>query len=220
MLILKRKVMKSYFNSNNVLLGTLFMVAILFNIVIVKSLNSKFIIQKNYIYKKIISDSILLNSLQSRMILLSNCTSFEISSNIELLNEHNEVVKLSNIINGDKILIYRFNEFSCAPCVYEQIAEFQNCRATLPVSIIFIASYKNSRDLYINKRVNSIDVPIYNLPLGSFKNELENFNLPYVFVLDKCFNVSSLFIPDKNLPSLTKKYIENLNNIILSNNMK
>jgi hypothetical protein len=53
----------------------------------------------------------------------------------------------------------------------------------------------------------NISFPIYNVPFEIFENDMEKRKLPYYFIVDKNYQVRSLFIADPNNFALTDRYL-------------
>ncbi len=157
---------------------------------------------------KLKSDSITMTGLMNNQMFLSQNTYFNICPNFKLLTETGKEVLLSDLCGGNNKLIFRYNEFTCQTCIYREMLNLMTLSEKIGKSnIIVLASYKNKRDFIINKMANKIDLPIYNVPLKSFDNTIENFNIPYLFIIDKQFTAKNIFLPDNDLQNLTDLYL-------------
>lgn len=166
---------------------------------------------KNYIERKNSRDSVLLNSIMRENIRLTKYASFKIDKNLELVNEKQDSLSLCKIPFNDKKMVFRYNEFACSDCIHKEFSVLKKYEEAIGKdNIVIFASYHSIKDLYINKRVNRLDMDVYNLKLGTLDNEMDKYNIPYIFVYDKNYNVSNLFIPNKDSPKMTEIYLKNI----------
>lgn len=135
-----------------------------------------------------------------------------LSNEIELINSKGQTVLLKDIVT-DPSLIVRYSTFSCNDCitfVNENILKHVKCKE----KILLMISDIPIRDLHVLKtQFELLDVyQIDSLPLP-----FDGDQIPYFFVLDGKYLSSSFFIPRKEMPEQTKKYLdfvkEKLNNI-------
>ena len=108
-------------------------------------------------------------------------------------------------------IIIRYSELNCNVCIdslFSCIDNHLNKKEKQQIHIL--ASYHNRNDLLIFKRINNLSYPIYRI--DSLGISLENLNEPFIFVLNKDYSISHLFIPHKERPQDTRRYL----NIVLS----
>lgn len=160
-----------------------------------------------------LADSITIASLIANQNLLSQNSSFRINPNLQVLTEDGVKLLLSDVCDGNKKLIFRYNEFACSPCIFEEMGNINTLAQKIgKKNIIVLTSYQNHRDFLISKKVNNIDLPIYNTPLNSLENTIEKYSIPYIFLLDSNWTVDHLFIPNKNVLFLTDEYFQDIVN--------
>lgn len=110
----------------------------------------------------------------------------------------------------EHIIICRFKEMHCESCVESAIKilnewadSVKNC------NVLYLGEYnrkklsKKQQDLY-NQVGDSIFLADY-IPIP-----VEEEGYPYYFILDSSLNVSNVFIPDKTNPTITMKYLDNI----------
>ena len=110
-----------------------------------------------------------------------------------------------------RLFIIRYSELNCNVCIdslFSCIDNHLNKKEKQQIHIL--ASYHNRNDLLIFKRINNLSYPIYRI--DSLGISLENLNEPFIFVLNKDYSISHLFIPHKERPQDTRRYL----NIVLS----
>jgi hypothetical protein len=113
---------------------------------------------------------------------------------------HSELKKLPK-------LVFFHSELNCNSCVEKNIP-FLNSLGNLigHENILFIASYKQTRDMLLFKRINDIKFHIYNA--SSVELPIEELNLPFCFVINSELKAESVFIPIKEDSLHFKRYLE------------
>jgi len=104
----------------------------------------------------------------------------------------------------DKCLVFRFSGEACNACVDFAMARIKNTFKDFATNdrILFIGSNINERikDKYYGKPVISFDSEDLGLPF-------EEYNTPFIFIMDKDRITKMMFVPDKTLPDLTDFYL-------------
>jgi hypothetical protein len=114
---------------------------------------------------------------------------------------------LREIVKSKK-LIFRFTELNCNVCVDKQIKILKQFEKKISKSNIAIfTEYSNHRDLVIFKRLNALDLPIYNLH-NKMNIKLEAVDTPYFFIVDDRFIAQDFFVPVKEIENYTNKYLK------------
>lgn len=135
----------------------------------------------------------------------------KISPNFILEKENSECVKLSELLSDEPTLIFRYSDLNCNTCVE---AEFKNINQYLDKTnsnrLVILADYKNEDDLFRFKRLNQVEMPIYNSKNNKLNLPVEGLNTPYFFIIDSTLVVRSLFIPNKAYPEFSKNYYTNI----------
>ena len=86
----------------------------------------------------------------------------------ELGNNHD----LNKILGATSKLVFRFSEFSCNTCIDREIANLKQVASNIgKENIIILATYNSIRDLAVFKRINHLDLPIYNIPQNVFSTD-------------------------------------------------
>lgn len=181
------------------------------NIIFINKLKRSYSSETRYLNEINSLDSLAIKAFTENQILLSENTSFSISPTLQLTGENNNVIRLSEIINRDHTLIFRYNEFACSDCIYKEMGNLKELAKVIGAqNIIILASYKNQRDLYVTKRVNGINLQVYNISQNSLDNIIDKYNIPYMFILDKDLKPHNLFIPNKYFISSTEDYFRDI----------
>lgn len=126
-----------------------------------------------------------------------------LSCNNKLVNSKGEKILLKNVVK-DASLVVRYSAFSCSDCV-----SFVNKNILEKVgrkdNILLMLSDIPIRDLHIiKKQLGLLDVyQIDSLPLP-----IDGEQIPYFFILDDNYLSTSFFIPRKEMPEQTVRYLE------------
>lgn len=142
-----------------------------------------------------------------------------IDSNVILYDENNIKTSLKQLCNKKPKLIFKYSTLNCNVCVDEQIKLLKKETEIIGVeNVIIITDYKTTRELYQFRRMNQIDIKIYNLM--NYEITRIDKNLPYYFVLNSNSSISQLFIPIKNENVFIFQYFKEINNRYFQNNSK
>ncbi|MCF8360972.1 MAG: hypothetical protein K9H26_19645 [Prolixibacteraceae bacterium] len=182
-----------------------------YNILFINKLKKMYSSETSYLKEINRLDSLALKTFVENQILLSENTNFSISPTLKLTGENNSELRLSEITNSNYTLIFRYNEFTCSDCIYKEMGNLKELAKKIGTqNIIILASYKNQRDLYVTKRVNEINLPVYNIPHNSLDNIIDSYNIPYMFIIDKDLGPHNLFIPNRYFISSTEEYFRDI----------
>jgi len=188
-----------------------FMIINLFNLLKISNLKTQIQDLTRSLNNTSNTDSVTIAILLSNQRLLSQNSYFKISRSLKLSKENGEEVVLSKLLDNEYKIVFRYSEFTCMDCIRKEMGNMKALSEKIGKNnILVLASFDNQRDFYINKRVNNIDLPIYNIPLKSLDNTIENFNIPYIFILDKDCSVSNIFLPYRDMPHLTEEYFKDI----------
>lgn len=116
-------------------------------------------------------------------------------------------IRISEILKHKKILIYHYSEFHCNECCNIQIKILHKCFSGTPYTVIMLSSYFSQKHFNIHIKRNPRDFPSFRIMHKSLNWFIEDFGVPYLFVLNTNMTVSNFYIPDNNLPELYIKYI-------------
>jgi len=133
----------------------------------------------------------------------------KISEGLNLADEKGKKYKIKEKLSTKK-LIFRYSELQCNLCVEKQIIYLKKYKDKIGIdNILILADYSNLRNLIIFKRVNSLDIPVYNLS-KKMSLELEKKDLPYFFVVDNSLIAKDYFIPIKEIKNYTDNYLNTM----------
>lgn len=133
----------------------------------------------------------------------------KMNNELMLTDEKGKTCKLTEKLNRKK-LIFRYSELQCNVCIEQQIASLKKYKNKIGTdNILILADYSNFRNLIVFKRINSLDIPIYNLS-KKMPLERERINIPYFFIADNTLIAKDYFIPIKEIKNYTDNYLNTM----------
>jgi len=115
------------------------------------------------------------------------------------------LVRLVDIISKEPVLILRFSEFNCSACVDLLTNQIKESFVDYLINPKIILIYDSES---MRLPINIFEKPVF---LSQNKNLLglpiENFNAPFMFMLDKEMKAKLFFVPEMSMPELTKEYL-------------
>jgi len=211
--------MKIHFDRKTI--GYLFLVSILVigNIFIVLKINKKnqtiATCAKNW-QKCTEKNEYLINYFIEREKKCIESENFHISELIELKGLDDNVYPLSEKLNKSPILVFRFTGSQCQTCInteIERMTEF--LRDLSPEKVVILVSDKNLQDLSYLKKVKKINFEIYLVKKEEIIIPLEQYNIPYSFILTPDGFINSVFIPELNEKKFSEQYYTLIKSILL-----
>lgn len=135
-----------------------------------------------------------------------NC---KLDPEIVLYTKERDSIKLSELERKEYTLVLRYSTQSCSTCVEDILTKMKDFEKHYPsIDILLLTTYRIQIDENSFKRICNIFPRVYNV--FSLGIPLEEEIVPYLFVLDKDLRVIDAFIPDKELPELTNRYLQNI----------
>lgn len=175
---------------------------------IVYMVNAKYKKESNLLTEKVNKLSFDNFSLQNNAI-ISKQGDCRLNPNILLYNKGGDSIKLSKLERNDYTLVFRYTTQNCSTCVQrilDKMLEFKKEHAN--VDILLLTNYRTQADKIFSKRIYKEFPAIYSaFTLGL---PLEDDVVPYFFILDNDLRVIDTFIPEKELPELTQRYLEKI----------
>ena len=111
------------------------------------------------------------------------------------LSENQETFSLSELIGDSPKLVFRYSEIHCDVCVDSTLNRIKVFAEEIgKKNILLIASYANPRDMYTFKRLNQIDMPLYNLGQQSLGMAAERADTPYLFMINPDRKVERVYL--------------------------
>lgn len=91
-------------------------------------------------------DQIILESVKISNKLLYSLSTFSEIENLSILTEDGDSVLLKSTLNNEYTLIFRYNEFCCNSCVYNEINTLNLYADSIDCDILILVSYDNKRN--------------------------------------------------------------------------
>ena len=151
----------------------------------------------------------------TRRVIISNTflqfetTASKIEDFIISSNGESQKKKLSDYFSGNNQLVLRYNEDNCSSCIDHSLEALLEYKDAIGIdNILIIATVKNNRKLkaFIDKFEN-LNIQIINTE-SDINLPIEDYNIPYFFVMNKDLKIKMLFVPIKELPDNTARYLD------------
>ncbi|MCQ2975932.1 MAG: hypothetical protein MJ211_14120 [Bacteroidales bacterium] len=135
------------------------------------------------------------------------------SSNINVLNNNDQYIKLEDIIKNKPKLIIRYTSLTCNSCVDTLITYAKKVVKRIGrENVIVFAQYESLRDFHLFNRINKNYIDIYRVEDKITK--LDYSDTPYMFILNPDKSISHLYIPHKEVPHLISWYFNQVEPIL------
>ena len=138
----------------------------------------------------------------------------EKAPNTLCITQNGDEKYLSELMKEKLILIFRYTQISNPSCYEEQIRLIQDIFKDIPHRVVILASYFEISDFLFSLRDRVLEIPIYYIPFDGFDWQAEGYNIPYFFVLHPCLRISNIFVPNKQKPELTIRYLESIKRLL------
>jgi hypothetical protein len=133
---------------------------------------------------------------------------YSLNPNLLLKSESGDMIKLGNLINKENMLVVYHSQLNCDACVEFQINMVKEYLDKIgKYNILFITAYSNLRNLLLFNKIYSMGCPIYAIEDNTLQIPIEEENEPFFFEIDKNMRTNQVFIPRREIPDLTKKYL-------------
>lgn len=137
---------------------------------------------------------------------LANCYPLEFNNNLLAVDIGGNTLKVDDLLKKEKhTIIFRYNEKSCRPCLYEEINTIKN-GINIGYNIVVLCNFYNYSDFIDFCRVNQFEGKAYLIKDGSYSaNGNEVGHIPYYTRFE--FNeYKGSYVPNKDYPDLTMKW--------------
>ncbi len=137
-----------------------------------------------------------------------------LDSSTTLLDRNDTIYTLSDFMNEERKLVFRYSFIHCNACVdtlMKLVNKFSD--EVGDDKVVILAQYANIRDYKNFVRINNIKHSIYQLQDSLCK--ADELSIPYLFVLEDNMTISNFFLPRKEYPKITEQYLESIKNILI-----
>lgn len=140
-----------------------------------------------------------------------------INSDMTVSDAQNNIYKLTDILSENN-LILRYFENNCNTCIVEQFNLLKTCSDSLKLrNIIILATHENY--IQMSRYLKTCHLPYKAFNINNESSlSIEDIGAPYYFVIDKkSMRINDMFVPAKELPDLTIKYLSSVKMKYFSN---
>lgn len=188
---------------------------ILFSVLVILNIYSLY--QKNEITQGFNEDlnalkseyELYVQSLLNREIFRFNNEEIVINKEAELIPDYNkeEKIKLKELVQNKRMLVLNFSEITCKSCLESEIEKVKEISNEIgSENVLILSSYERDSDLLVFKRLNKLNLPIYNRKDDNLGLQID-YSKVSVFLLDSAsYKTEIFFIPEKETPKLSDKY--------------
>ena len=137
-----------------------------------------------------------------------------LDSSTTLLDRNDTIYTLSDFMNEERKLVFRYSFIHCNACVdtlMKLVNKFSD--EVGDDKVVILAQYANIRDYKNFVRINNIKHSIYQLQDSLCK--ADELSIPYLFVLEDNMTISNFFLPRKEYPKITEQYLESIKNVLI-----
>jgi hypothetical protein len=122
--------------------------------------------------------------------------------------------RLPDLASKGSVLVFKYSELNCNPCYEAELATLHEVFEEENDKVVILCSYREKKHFTIFKRVNKIKLPIYRIPQDAFSWELEDYGVPYYFILHPDMSISDIYTPENIFPELNREYVENAKQLL------
>ncbi|MDR1221760.1 MAG: hypothetical protein LBL07_02620 [Tannerella sp.] len=195
-------------------------VAVIFVVIIITSLSFYYQLQlrqERENHKQSCSQIMLLYDMlkEEQEVLMKN-EGCMVSKSLYLTDLKNQKIKIDSLFSEGPFLVLFFSSSYCNDCVnycLTQIKDFMTKQGFNKI-ILFASGYQ-LRDLYVFARSNQFNDKCF-YSMNSLNIPIEETNMPFMFIMDEKLMPSHFFIPKKEIPEQTERYLNFINEEINS----
>jgi hypothetical protein len=124
-----------------------------------------------------------------------------------LISENGDTLQLDNVVDKNNTMIFLSSSLGCNECTLIQLQIVDELNHSKDANVIIIFNKQSQREISLYKRMNKIRSTIY---ISYFDKNINDMLLggPLLLKMDKEFSVIDIFRPIKQLPELTRHYIQ------------
>lgn len=167
------------------------------------------ICQENFYKNQVIlkNSNELIETLTTNFILTYRANGIMIDSMLQLKTEKNKDILMKELVGEHSKLVFRYSQLHCNVCVDQEVKFLKDLIDEIgDENILILAHYDSFRNLSLFKRTNQVSTKVFNIK--DIKLPIEEYNIPYYFVVNKDLHISDVMIPTKYLPERTQSYLE------------
>lgn len=152
------------------------------------------------------------NFILQESVVLSKQGSCSLNPQMQLYTEYGDSLCFSDVKKRKMTLVLRYSIHSCSTCVADLIDLIRSfTQENSNIEVLILTTFQTKDEVKSIYRINGNLINIYSA--YSIKLPLEKELIPYFFLLDEDLRVLDTYIPHKELPHLTKRYLERIKEI-------
>lgn len=130
----------------------------------------------------------------------------EINNNLLIMDIAGNVLKINDLLKIEEhTIIFRYNERSCQPCLYEEMNTIKN-GINIGYNIVLLCNFNKYSDFIDFCRVNQFEGKAYLIKDGSYsENGNEDRHIPY-YCRFKFNKYKGCYVPNKDNSELTVRW--------------
>lgn len=130
-----------------------------------------------------------------------------ITSDLKIISTSKDTVTIDSVVNKSPKLIIRYSSLNCHTCIDSLVQNARQVSQSLGRdNICLFANYNSESDFRQFWRSNNLYFRIYSVESKIIN--ADDFDTPYMFVLNPDHTISHLFVPHKTIPEMTKWYLD------------
>lgn len=131
----------------------------------------------------------------------------KIPSDLIIISTSKDTISIDSVVNNTPKLIIRYSSLNCHTCIDSLVQNAKQVSQLLGRdNICLFANYNSESDFRQFWRTNNLYFRIYSVESKIIN--ADDFDTPYMFVLNPDHTISHLFIPHKTIPEMTKWYLD------------
>ncbi len=126
-----------------------------------------------------------------------------------LISENGDTLKLSDVVGKNNTMFFLSSSLACNECNQIQLQIVDELNYSKNANVIIVFNKQSQREISLYKRMNKIRSTVY---ISDFDNDLNDILIdgPILLKMNKEFSVIDIFRPIKQLPELTRDYIQTI----------
>lgn len=145
-----------------------------------------------------------------------------INKDCVLIDANSAPIILSELLSNQSLMILKISKLNCNSCVdysVNLIKSFLEENAIKFGKVIILYENSNIRDQILLQKSLGTKISLYQIAhQDSLNLVMDQFNIPYFFILDSDYIPKIIHVADKRFPNFTKKYFEIVYNNFLNRN--
>jgi hypothetical protein len=129
-------------------------------------------------------------------------------SDLVCIDSLNNIFRLSDLVAQKSILVYYYSELHCIPCYEMELAFLQDFFPYESYSNIVLASYFLYENFALFVKEHETKLPVYRIEHHKLNWEIENYGMPYYFIVHPDMTASHFYIPQQQFPKSNRQYLE------------